>query len=254
MQQELTEYFRDISTKSGLLLAEAPTGYGKTYQTVQAIYSYLKQGGDRRILFATPLLKNLPVEDLRRAYEQDGRGDAFEREVLVLRSATDTVIDALGCQEVPTKFQSDAFRALESAVRKYRRYCNQQSEAAKELAKTLLDVIRTELEPAFRCEVEAILRKEFPAGPAARREAIRRQKNYKWISVFYPAVFWSERKVLLLSVKKLMARNITIVEPSFECLSDRMLQGAVLCLDEFDASRETILDCLIERSLQLRAD
>lgn len=254
MQQELTEYFRDISTESGLLLAEAPTGYGKTYQTVQAIYSYLKQGGDRRILFATPLLKNLPVEDLRRAYEQDGRGDAFEREVLVLRSATDTVIDALGCQEVPTKFQSDAFRALESAVRKYRRCCNQQSEAAKELAKTLLDVIRTELEPAFRCEVEAILRKEFPGGPAARREAIRRQKNYKWISVFYPAVFWSERKVLLLSVKKLMARNITIVEPSFECLSDRMLQGAVLCLDEFDASRETILDCLIERSLQLRAD
>ena len=254
MQQELTKYFYDSSIESGLLLAEAPTGYGKTYQTVQAIYAYLKHGGERRILFATSLLKNLPVEDLRRAYEQDGRGDAFEREVLVLRSATETVIDALGVQEVPAKFQTDAFYALESAVQKYKRYCVQKSDAAKELAKTLLDAIRTELEPAFRREVEAMLRKEFPGGPAARREAIRRQKNYRWISTFYPAVFWSERKVLLLSVKKLMARNITIVEPSFECLSDRMLQGAILCLDEFDASRETVLDCLIERSLQLRAD
>ena len=60
--------------------------------------------------------------------------------------------------------------------------------------------------------------------------------------------------MLLLSVKKLMARNVPIVEPSFECLSDRMLQGAILCIDEFDASRQVILDCLIEKSLSLRAD
>ena len=235
-------------------LAQGDTLYLYTDGVTEATNGAQELFGDDRLQNALNEQPDLPVDDLRRAYEQDGRGDAFEREVLVLRSATETVIDALGVQEVPAKFQTDAFYALESAVQKYKRYCVQKSDAAKELAKTLLDAIRTELEPAFRREVEAMLRKEFPGGPAARREAIRRQKNYRWISTFYPAVFWSERKVLLLSVKKLMARNITIVEPSFECLSDRMLQGAILCLDEFDASRETVLDCLIERSLQLRAD
>lgn len=67
-------------------------------------------------------------------------------------------------------------------------------------------------------------------------------------------MFWADYKVLFLSVKKLMARNVTIVEPSFECLSDAMLRGAVLCLDEFDASRETVLASLIDKALELRAD
>lgn len=68
MQSELLNYFRNDHAGPGLLLAEAPTGYGKTYQTVQAIYAYLKEGGTRRVLFVTTLLKNLPTEDLRRAY------------------------------------------------------------------------------------------------------------------------------------------------------------------------------------------
>ena len=41
MQKELVEYFKNNHVGPGLLLAEAPTGYGKTYQTVQAIYTYL---------------------------------------------------------------------------------------------------------------------------------------------------------------------------------------------------------------------
>ena len=57
MQKELLEYFQSTCIGPGLLLAEAPTGYGKTYQSVQAIYAYLKQGGNSRILFVTPLLK-----------------------------------------------------------------------------------------------------------------------------------------------------------------------------------------------------
>ena len=118
MQKELLEYFQSTRIGPGLLLAEAPTGYGKTYQSVQAIYAYLKQGGNSRILFVTPLLKNLPVDDLRRAYEQDGRGPMFEREVLVLRSTVDTVLDALEDLRVPSQFQTKAYYALEAACRK----------------------------------------------------------------------------------------------------------------------------------------
>ena len=254
MQSELLNYFRNDHAGPGLLLAEAPTGYGKTYQTVQAIYAYLKEGGTRRVLFVTTLLKNLPTEDLRRAYEQDGRGDQFAKEVLALRSPADTVLDAIGQYEVPVAFQSDAYLALEAACRKYRHYRAQTGDGAVELAKGLYDSIRTELEPAFRRELESRLRKKFPEGAQARRIAIRNRKEYQWIAAFYPAVFWSEYKVLLLSVKKLMARNITIVEPSFDCLSDRMLEGSILCLDEFDATRTDILDSLIERSMNLRAD
>ena len=51
-----------------------------------------------------------------------------------------------------------------------------------------------------------------------------------------------------------MARNISLVEPSFDCLSERMLKNKIVCIDEFDASRSVILDSLIDRALDLRAD
>ena len=91
-------------------------------------------------------------------------------------------------------------------------------------------------------------------GARTRRDAIRNKEKYKWMQHFYPAIFWTEYKVLLLSVKKLMARNISLVEPSFDCLSERMLKNKIVCIDEFDASRSVILDSLIDRALDLRAD
>ena len=129
MQSELLDYFQNDHVGPGLLLAEAPTGYGKTYQTVQAIYAYLKEGGTRRVLFVTTLLKNLPTEDLRQAYERDGRGDQFAKEVLALRSPADTVLDAIGQYEVPAAFQSDAYLALEAACRMVEELYNSPSTA-----------------------------------------------------------------------------------------------------------------------------
>lgn len=58
----------------------------------------------------------------------------------------------------------------------------------------------------------------------------------------------------MLSVKKLMVRNIPLVEHSFECLSERMLKDRIVCIDEFDASRSVILDSLIDQALKFRAD
>ena len=254
MRKELFEYFCNPDIGPSLLLAEAPTGYGKTYQTVQAIYDYLKQGGNSRVLFVTTLLKNLPEKELRQAYEADGRGAEFDREVLVLRSVVDTVMNGLDTQRVPEEFQTETFHALEKTCQKYKQYRAEKGGAAAELAKSLYESIQADLEPAFRHELECRLKKDFPKGPSQRREAIRKKQRYRWIEAFYPSVFWSDYKVLLLSVKKLMARNVTIVEPSFECLSDMMLRGSILCLDEFDATREAILDSLIDKAFALQAD
>lgn len=38
MRYELEKFFSNPCEASGLLIAEAPTGYGKTYETIQAIY------------------------------------------------------------------------------------------------------------------------------------------------------------------------------------------------------------------------
>lgn len=122
------------------------------------------------------------------------------------------------------------------------------------MSKILGDAIRKELEPNFRHELENHLQKAFPGSANQRQNAVRHQKKYRWMARFYPAVFWADYKVILLSVQKLMSRNIPLVERSFDCLSDRMLKNSIVCIDEFDASRSVVLDTLIENALSLRAD
>ncbi|MFQ8761874.1 MAG: DEAD/DEAH box helicase family protein [Intestinimonas sp.] len=79
MRYELEKFFSNPCESSGLLIAEAPTGYGKTYETIQAIYRYIEKGGKSQILFITNLLKNLPEDELRNIYEQNGRGILFKK-------------------------------------------------------------------------------------------------------------------------------------------------------------------------------
>ena len=254
MRYELETFFSNPCESSGLLIAEAPTGYGKTYETIQAIYRYIEKGGKSQILFITNLLKNLPDDELRNIYEQNGRGALFKKEVLVLSSVASNVEKVILTEKIPPEFQTDAYQELLSACQKKKQYQQQFGEAGKDITKHMGDQIREKLEPQFRRELEVHLQKTFPGGPGPRRDAIRNKEKYKWMATFYPAIFWTEYKVLLLSVKKLMARNISLVEPSFDCLSERMLKNKIVCIDEFDASRSVILDSLIDRALDLRAD
>lgn len=254
MRYELEKFFSNPCEPSGLLIAEAPTGYGKTYETIQAIYRYIEKGGKSQILFITNLLKNLPDDELRNIYEQNGRGALFKKEVLVLSSVASNVEKVILTEKIPPEFQTDAYQELLSACQKKKQYQQQFGEAGKDITKHIGDQIREKLEPQFRRELEVHLQKTFPGGPGPRRDAIRNKEKYKWMATFYPAIFWTEYKVLLLSVKKLMARNIPLVEPSFDCLSERMLKNKIVCIDEFDASRSVILDSLIDRALDLRAD
>ena len=184
MRYELEKYFSNPCESSGLLIAEAPTGYGKTYETIQAIYQYIEKGGSSQVLFITTLLKNLPVDELRNLYEKNGRGVLFEKEVLVLPSAESSVEKAILTEKIPLEFQTDAYQELLSACRKKKQYQEQFGEAGKEITKHLGNQIREKLEPQFRHELEDRLRKDFPEGSGPRLEAIRNKEKYKWMAKF----------------------------------------------------------------------
>lgn len=121
MRKELEQYFSNPHESTGLLIAQAPTGYGKTYETVHAIYQYIQSGGKSQVLFITNLLKNLPVEDLRKIYEKNKIGNRFDKEVLVLSSTAATVEAAILKENIPAEFQTDAYQNLLSACRNKQR-------------------------------------------------------------------------------------------------------------------------------------
>lgn len=65
MKTLLEEYLDNL--QKGLLLLDMPTGSGKTYAVIDYIASHIQtlKAQQRKILFITPMKKNLPFDELK---------------------------------------------------------------------------------------------------------------------------------------------------------------------------------------------
>lgn len=229
----------------GLYLCELPTGYGKTYTVVQAMKEYVDTASSKKkLIYLTTLNKNLPEEELLSAF--NGDIDVYNRKVLRIRSNFDEVTEKLLEIEVPESFQTETYFKLVDLIQRYNQAMKAKvydQEYVKDLQKRI-----TENESRFRGELTRALTKGF-ANKAERKNAIRDDNMWKWIGELYPAVFTDDHQILLMSISKFMKRNSTLIEPSYEFLKSSMLEDAAIFIDEFDATKATILSEIIEKSL-----
>lgn len=233
----------------GLYMCELPTGNGKTFDSAQAMKEYADTIVDNtKIIYLTTLNKNLPEEALKAAYGSD---ELYKRNVLRLRSNFDEVIDKILDIEVPEEMQTEAYLKLCKDVSLYRNAVEKRY-ADKEYIKELADRI-TEGDRQLRYEITKRLKNIFST-KAQRKNAVRTDVRYKWIGKLYPAVFTDDYKILLMSVSKFMKRNSILIDASYEFLNSDLIENAVIVIDEFDATKDTIQSELIEKSLAMQED
>lgn len=243
----MKEYLKGVLAegKPGLYICEILTGYGKTYNSVQAIVEYIReQHPNKKIFFLTTLKKNLPDDDFKRAFADD---DPSKKEVLRIQSNLDEVCDGIHTVDVPERFQSTAYKALLHAVDRYLTVKNKvyDAEYVESLRKQA-----NEAESAFRFELGYQLR-AVESDPDRLLSLIESHKDFKWVGLLYPAVFTKKASVIQMSVNKFLTRNATIIEPSYAFLSSEMIKDSVIIIDEFDATKSTIKEVIIEKSLRL---
>lgn len=233
----------------GLYLLELPTGYGKTYQAVQAMKEYaLNPEDNRKIIYLTTLLKNLPQQDLLNAF---GSIDEYNKHVLRIRSNFDEVTEKLEKIHIPDEFQNENLENLKMLVRRYNK-----AEAEKVSDQVYMDSLKERINKAdkqLRRGIAAKLKKEFPE-KKDRLEAIKNIEKWKWVGELYPAVFTDEYQILVMSISKFMTKNSCIIEPSYDFLTSALAEDAIVFMDEFDATKETIEDAILNEALSIKAD
>ncbi|WP_009631111.1 hypothetical protein [Synechocystis sp. PCC 7509] len=249
MEEILNEYCKQINP--GLLLLSMPTGFGKTYNVIKFIYSNYKEFAfqKRKIIFITNLKKNLPIEDLRKHFIANNNRDEFEDYVLFIDSNSQSVITNLTLieDEIPEKFKTENYLRLKS----YIEICK-NSQLPQSVKSTLEKEIRGDIEPAFREFIKKTLNENFKT-KKARLLAIKNNQEYQWIGKLYPAVFTDERTVLFLSMDKFITKNSTLVEPSYY-FYERLINKSVIFIDEFDTTKESVLNNIIKSGLRHRVD
>lgn len=243
--------------KNGLYLIDMPTGFGKTYNVIKYIFdaSTEEKNKDKRYFFITTLKKNLPKKELENRFNKAGKSDRFKEKFLFIDSNADCVRENLTDdlkKKIPAEItKTDEYKELEKNVRFLRGSDNDAK--LKQFVSSIQDNLQHNAEPGFRKMLERMLAKEY-SSVGKRIYAIKTDKKWQWLGELYPAVFTRDRQIIFMSVDKFLTRNATIVEPSYMFYNSDVIDNAIIFIDEFDATKDTVLKHIIQNGLRGKID
>lgn len=240
----------------GLATIPAPTGFGKTFKTCEFIASHLDEILKKKlqIIFITPLLKNLPVEELRKAFERAGQLHRFDECFLLLKGITDTILNNLldVQHEIPNELKNKAFKLLVSHIEFLKKDGDKhQALDSKLLSRYGLKDVFSQNEGEFREEIKNFLY-EKGLDKKQKLKRLLRPEN-QWVKKLYPSFEFDHKPIVMMSVKKFVLPFMSLVETS-KPLVEMLKPGTIVMMDEFDACKQTIQQTIIESGLKYTFD
>lgn len=250
--------------ENGLFLIDMPTGFGKTHHVLEFIADNFDNPKyhNKNFFFLTTLKKNLPYKKLRECFQERGKEEQFEKLSIYINSNADTVIDNLEYLYMDGKIPEHImvkpeFKELFNSVQWIKLYKKKRENASEKddldsiLCKGIEQAIQRQ-ERVFRYMIE----KELFAfhTPSEKLKAIQNNPDYEWIGKLYPSVFSKEKRIFFMSVDKFILGNSTIIEPTYSFCHSAMIDKAIIFIDEFDSTKDRILNQIIRRGLDNHID
>ena len=240
MLKLLNRYCLDNTKDTGLLLLDMPTGTGKTYNVLQFIKSYLRQNQDKKIFFVTTLKKNLddPYNELL---------DDLKDEP----DLCDTVFRVLSNKEHAIKKFGEIKKNIKINEIRY-------SEEFKSFDALISAGVNNpdafgDIERNFRYLISKTLSRKFKK-KSEKLNAIKNDKDWKWVGELYPVVFSEEKRVFFITMKKLIYPFDTIIEKSARLYETDLFKNSIVFIDEFDATKKDIQDMIVQSGLSKGID
>lgn len=249
----------------GLLLLPLPTGAGKSYTVFNFIHDTLVSGTHKeKIIFITSLKKNLQPEELKEQFKESEE-ELFNNKVLYLKSNLDCVLNHLRPLDegntIPERIKElNEYKSLWSATKFCLDMANNSNFGVQDAVKTKKDEIQNNLERSFRQKIRKLLDSDIKknlgpkVGYKEKLEFIRNPKNkWMWLLKLYPQILTKERQVFLMSMDKFLLRNDPIIEKNYFIYKE-LAKDSIIFIDEFDATKETVLNRLIENAVKAKID
>lgn len=264
MKQAIVNFCKSMDT--GLFLLDMPTGFGKTYSVLDFMVDNYDapEFKDKKIFFVTTLKKNLPDKELREHFARRGKADDYDKYCLRIEANADMVVEKLDelyrARKIPAAItMKQEFKDLHGSVKLLNEYRDKKRElkgTSKDiinvLCKNAEDAIRKQQEGAFRKVIESEL-KQFRT-PKEKLKNIANNPEYHWIGELYPAVYTRAKRIFFMSMDKFFLGNTTIIEPTYSFYNNDITKNAIIFIDEFDATRDRLLNQIITRGLENHID
>ena len=263
MKNVIKNYCENDKIKNGLILLDMPTGSGKTHSVLDFIHDYIVACGEKKIFFVTTLLKNLPEDELKKRFERSGNLPLFKETFLRIEANVDSVCHFFASKDkeiikhrenIPSEIrQSDEYKKLKSDAEMINKQLFSKNIDDRKFATRIKEDMQKHSERDFRFYLERKLSDAFKVAKN-RKEAVLTDDSWKWIADMYPAVLTGSKKIIFLSINKFLARNNTIVEPSYLFYNNDIIKDSLIFIDEFDATKDTMLGAIIENAIRGKQD
>lgn len=243
---------------NGIFLLDAPTGFGKTTIVLDIIRSFLQGepgfSNIKRIFFVTNLKTNLPFKNLLDKLEDEQKKMCF-----LARATDEYVIDHLLKVNISDAdiINSKEYKNLRNEVDAFnslRENFEAETDEGKKntLAKSIKILggkISGDTEPTFR---------RFIKSKYFYNKSIKDKKDFieknEWFRLLYPICDIEKYKVVFLTTKRFILPIDTFKRLPFNLFNDEIAKDSVFFIDEFDSSKQIILDQIVEDGLKNKID
>lgn len=248
---------------NGLMLLDLPTGFGKTTSVITFIDKFINSNAQsiKRIYFVTNLKKNLPEKQLKKLF-----GDNYDKDCLYLKPYWESVTEkwqftqienheVLNSEEYKSlKLDIETLNKFKSDNERLRRARNfgQEYMQNKRLIRSYEQKIEKDTEVKFR----QFIKKTFFYNQTVY-EKDKFLRNNPWVAELYPACKLRDEsiKVVLSSTKKFFSPIDTFSRMPFYIYNNEALtEDSITFIDEFDTTKETLLDQIIDDGLKFDID
>jgi len=242
---------------AGLFLLDSPTGFGKTFAVKQILREFLsgeKHQDVDRMFFVTNLKTNLPYDELCSELTNEEK-----RECVRIKALDEDVIENWGKMEIPQTeiTKSKEYLALKADIEIYRELEREKREiqTGQSVLKKQRAIngferkIATITEPAFR----VFLRKNYFDG----KSVIDKKKFIKenaWFRSLYPIAEMESKKVIFMTTAKFFSPISVFYRMPFFMYDDNFIKNSAIFIDEFDATKQIVLDQIVDNCLKIHID
>lgn len=242
----------------GIFLLPVPTGYGKTYSSIDYITDQVIVSHERtdkpKFIFVTNLKKNLKEEDFREMFEKKGYPELFEKEFFFLKNNVDSVIQQYGKTAVPKDIRSmESYQLLGKKINGYKEFCKTVSVNTE--MKMICKKMVADAERDFRKDISKYLFRELDKNQMENWEPVLKEPDkypkYKWVFDLFPAAYIYSKSIFAMSMDKFLLPIDPIFKKGF-CLYEAdkdFSSNRTIFLDEIDASKEVMINRLVENEV-----
>lgn len=242
----------DDNELKGIALIPAPTGFGKTYLICDFIAENIERIIEQKIkiIFVTPLLKNLPVDVLQEAFHRHQKSHLFDECFLRLPSRLESFSKHFESVEkqIPTELKKSAFKQIKNILM-LSAQTNFNSNPNLELSWLKfngLDKSFRSIERGFRNDIKNMFFTE--KGTKSAKRKILNQPQNEWVFKLYPEANFDEKPIVMMSMTKFLMPLSTLID-SAKPTVEKLNSNTLVIMDEVDSCKQDIQNVIIESGL-----